>query len=264
LLSFASEDELAERCAVIDAATIANRRSDMIRAVVSQNAGPLFSRYRTEREALQGRPYDTSAEDCAHRALAATTLLLANLMPTVDTISAAKQQFESADNLTDVESSLRALRDSTFKERDTIYRAFHDRWQDEASMLNRWYALQATTRSGEASAALTRVRALIAHPKFDVKNPNRVRAVVQQFATGNWLGFHAADGSGYEFLADQIIAYDANNPSLAARFCNAFSRWNRFEPKARAQQEHALKRIQAVEKLSPNVAEWIEKTLAAA
>jgi aminopeptidase N len=264
LLSFASEDELAERCAVIDAAAIAKRRDDLIGAVVSHNAASIFARYNTEREALQDRAYNMSAADCAHRALAATTLLLANLSPTDATISAAITQFETADNLTDVESSLRALRDSTVKERDTIYAAFHDRWQGEASMLNRWYTLQATTRRGDAAAALARVHALIEHPKFDAKNPNRVRAVVQQFAVNHWQGFHAADGSGYEFLADQIIAYDANNPSLAARFCNAFSRWNRFETKAREQQAHALKRIQAAEKLSPNVAEWIEKTLAAA
>jgi aminopeptidase N len=264
LLTFAGEDELAERCDVIDAGAISKRRADLIRAVVSHNSTQLFSRYQTERAALSGRPYDMRAKDCAHRALAAATLLLANASPTVETIAATKAQFDAADNLTDIESSLRALRDTTFKERTTIYSAFHDRWQNEASMLNRWYTLQATTRAGDETAALARVRELLAHPKFDAKNPNRVRAVVQQFATGNWSGFHAADGSGYEFLADQIIAYDTNNPSLAARFCNSFSRWNRFEPKARAQQERALKRIQATEKLSPNVSEWIEKTLAAA
>jgi aminopeptidase N len=107
------------------------------------------------------------------------------------------------------------------------------------------------------------VKRLIDHPRFDSKNPNRVRAVVQQFAINHWNGFHAESGAGYEFIADQIVAFDTSNPSLAARFCSAFSRWNRFEPRARSQQEAALKRIHAVKNLSPNVGEWVEKTLAA-
>jgi aminopeptidase N len=263
LLSFASEDELAERATVIDAETIANRRGALIGHVVSVNRDALLARYTRERSALAGRAYSMHAKDAAHRALAATTLCLANAQPTTQSTAFAKTLFDNADNLTDIEAALRALRDVACDERDAMYTAFHDQWQNEATMLNRWYTFEATSRIGDAHAALTRVHTLLAHPKFDNKNPNRVRAVVQQFAINHWRGFHATDGSGYEFIADQIIAYDENNPSLAARFCNAFSRWNRFEPKARALQERALKRIQAVEKLSPNVAEWIEKTLAA-
>ncbi len=263
LLSFASEDELAERATVIDAKAIANRRGSLIAHVVSANRDALLARYARERAALASRAYSMRAEDAAHRALAATALCLANAQPTAQTISLAKTLFDAADNLTDIEAAMRALRDVTCPERDAMYAAFHDRWLNEATMLNRWYSLQTTARIGDAAAALACVKRLLEHPKFDGKNPNRVRAVIQHFAMSHWRGFHAADGSGYEFIADQIIAYDTSNPSLAARFCNAFSRWNRFEPKARAQQERALKRIQAVEKLSPNVAEWIEKTLAA-
>jgi aminopeptidase N len=231
---------------------------------VSTNRDALLARHVRERAALSGHTYSTQAKDAAHRALAATTLCLANALPTAQSISAAKALFDNADNLTDIESTLRALRDVACCEREAIYATFHNQWQNEATMLNRWYAFEATSRVGDAHAALGRVHKLLAHPKFDNRNPNRVRAVVERFAMNHWRGFHAADGSGYEFIANQIIAYDASNPSLAARFCSAFSRWNRFEPKARALQERALKRIQAVEKLSPNVAEWIEKTLAVA
>ncbi len=264
LLSFASEDELAERVTVIDAEAIANRRGTLIAHVASANRDALLERYTRERAALAGRPYNMHAKDAAHRALAATTLCLANAQTTTQSISFAKTLFDTADNLTDIEAALRALRDVACRKREAMYTAFHDQWLDEATMLNRWYTFEATSRIGDARAALSRVHTLLAHPKFDNKNPNRVRSVVQQFATNHWRGFHAADGSGYEFIADQIIAYDANNPSLAARFCNAFSRWNRFEPRARALQERALRRIGAVERLSPNVAEWIEKTLAVA
>ena len=263
LLQFPTEDELAEREAVIDATLIAERREALLHGIVNANRAALLSRYAEERTALASRPYSMQAKDAAHRALSACLLSLANVAPTTASISAAQQLFAQADNLTDVEAALRALRDVACPERDAMYQAFHDRWLDEGTMLNRWYTLQATARIGDANAAVTCAKRLLEHPKFDSKNPNRVRAVVQQFAVNHWRGFHANDGSGYEFIADQIIAFDANNPSLATRFCNAFSRWNRFEPNARALQERALRRIEATPKLSPNVSEWIEKTLAA-
>lgn len=263
LLTFASEDEIAERLDLIDAGEVAKRRDAIVRAVVSANHAALLSRFDVDRAALAGRAYSMAARDAAHRSLAATTLCLSNGMPSASSIARAKELFDRADNLTDVEAALRALRDVTCPERESMYNAFHDRWIDEPGMLNRWFTLQATARIGSAGDALACVKRLIDHPRFDSKNPNRVRAVVQQFAINHWNGFHAESGAGYEFIADQIVAFDTSNPSLAARFCNAFSRWNRFEPRARSQQEAALKRIHAVKNLSPNVGEWVEKTLAA-
>ncbi len=263
LLQFPTEDELAERETLIDASKIADRRDALLNAIARANHAALLQRYAAERATLAGHTYSMQARDAAHRALSACVLSLANVAPTAASISASKALFASADNLTDVEAALRSLRDVACPERDAMYQAFHDRWLSEGTTLNRWFTLQATARIGDASSAVACAKRLLEHPKFDSKNPNRVRAVVQQFAVNHWRGFHAADGSGYEFIADQIIAFDANNPSLATRFCNAFSRWNRFEPNARSLQERALKRIQATPKLSANVSEWIEKTLAA-
>jgi aminopeptidase N len=263
LLTFASEDEIAERAETIDAQAIANRRDVLLKSVIARNHAALLARFDNERAKLDQRPYTMAARDAAHRALSAATLALANTIPSAPSIERAKLLFDRADNLTDVEAAMRALRDVSCPERESMYRAFHDRWIDEATMLNRWFTLQVTTRIGRASDALSCASRLLEHPRFDSKNPNRVRAVVQQFATNHWPGFHAESGAGYEFVADQIIAFDAGNPSLAARFCSAFSRWNRFEPRARSQQQSALKRIQAVKSLSPNVGEWVEKTLAA-
>lgn len=127
-------------------------------------------------------------------------------------------------------------------------------------MLNRWFALEAATVRRDAA---THATALLAHPKFDAKNPNRVRAVVQGFGDQNWRGFHAMDGSGYRFIADQILFYDAQNPSLAARFCDVFARWHRCADPSRTQQGAQLHRIAAASILSTNVREIIEKTLKA-
>ena len=51
---------------------------------------------------------------------------------------------------------------------------------------------------------LKRVDGLLAHADFSIKNPNKVGALVGAFA-GNLRRFHAADGSGYRWLADRIL-----------------------------------------------------------
>jgi aminopeptidase N len=141
-----------------------------------------------------------------------------------------------------------------------IYTAFHDRWQDDLSMLNRWFQLESCAVRPNA---LARVHELLAHPRFDGKNPNRVRAVVYSFGDQNWRAFHAADGSGYAFIAAQIRRYDAQNPSLAARFCDNFSRWYKCAEPNRGLQKTQLQALAAHDELSTNVREIIEKTLKA-
>ena len=144
-----------------------------------------------------------------------------------------------------------------------MYTAFHDRWQNDLSMLNRWFQLESCANRANPAAALQRVRTLLAHRKFDGKNPNRVRAVVHAFGDLNWRGFHAADGAGYAFIAEQILRFDAQNPSLAARFCDAFSRWHRCDEPQRGLQQAQLEALVAHKALSANVYEVLEKTLLA-
>jgi aminopeptidase N len=159
--------------------------------------------------------------------------------------------------------AMMALRDQPGATRDTIYQSFHDGWQNDLSMLNRWFQLESCARRSTATDALKRVRALLVHPKFDGKNPNRVRAVVHAFGDLNWRGFHAADGAGYAFIGEQILRYDAQNPSLAARFCDAFSRWHRCSEPQRGLQQTQLEALVAQKTLSANVREVLEKTLLA-
>ena len=90
-----------------------------------------------------------------------------------------------------------------------------------------------------------------------------MRAVVQAFGDQNWRGLHAESGAGYAFLAAQIARFDAQNPSLAARFCDVFSRWHRCTEPARSQQAAAMQALVARPALSPNVREVLKKTLLA-
>jgi aminopeptidase N len=161
--------------------------------------------------------------------------------------------------MTDAVAALSAINHSLAPEREVLFARFEAKWRDEPLVLDKWFALQAASPRPDT---LARVRSLLAHPKFDARNPNRVRALVATFARRNWHAFHAADGTGYAFVADQILAFDRRNPQLAATLAGAFNLWRRFAEPRRALQRQALERIAAAPELSPDVAEIVERNLA--
>jgi aminopeptidase N len=102
----------------------------------------------------------------------------------------------------------------------------------------------------------------MAHPAFDLKTPNRVRALIGAFSQANPLHFHAADGTGYQFLADQIIALNTLNPQVASRMVGALTSWRRFDDSRRALMTTQLERIVNTENISKDVYEVASKSLA--
>ena len=141
---------------------------------------------------------------------------------------------------------------------DRALAAFYDQWKTEPLVIDKWFAVQARS---PAPDAFGRVLGLTAHPDFDSRNPNRLRALVMGFAVGNPYRFHAPDGEGYRFLTDQILAADAVNPSVAARMVEPLSNWARFEPGRAEQMRQALTRVLQHPGLSKNVAEIASRAM---
>ncbi len=100
------------------------------------------------------------------------------------------------------------------------------------------------------------------HPAFTMKNPNKVRALIGAFAGQNLVNFHAADGSGYRFLAEQIITLNALNPQIAARQLSPLTRWRKYDGARQALMKAELERILASGQLSSDVYEVVSKSLA--
>jgi aminopeptidase N len=170
----------------------------------------------------------------------------------------ARAQFDAADNMTDSVAVLAALRDSWSAARDDVYSRFERQWRDEPLVLDKWFALQAHSAREDTLAA---VRKLIAHPRFNARNPNRVRSLVGGFALRNFARFNAPDGSGYAFAAEQVRALDATNPQLAATIAGAFNLWKRYAEPRRTQMQRSLRRIARTHRLSPDVGEIVTRTL---
>ncbi|MDF1614501.1 M1 family metallopeptidase [Desulfurivibrio dismutans] len=135
---------------------------------------------------------------------------------------------------------------------------FAARWRHDHLVLDKWFSVQATA---PAPVTLEQVKALMDHPAFRLANPNRVRALIGAFAAGNAPAFHRADGAGYRFLTEQILALDPLNPQVAARLAARFSRWRRYDPARQALMRAELSKIAAAPKLSRDVYEMVSKSL---
>jgi aminopeptidase N len=105
------------------------------------------------------------------------------------------------------------------------------------------------------------VRTLTQHPAFSFSNPNRVRSLIGAFAQANPTQFNRADGQGYEFLVDTVLALDPKNPQVAARMLSAFKSWRALEATRRARAEAALRRVDAAPSLSRDVQDIVQRTL---
>lgn len=170
----------------------------------------------------------------------------------------AEQQYAQAGNMTDSMAALSAL--INYGEGAAPAKAlaaFYERWREDPLVVDKWFTLQATARATDVPAVL----ALMQHPAFTLRNPNRARALVFQFCLNNARGMHAASGQGYAFWADLVIALDSLNPEVAARLARALDSWARFAPALRAQMKTALERVAAHPGLSRNVLEIVSKAL---
>ena len=135
---------------------------------------------------------------------------------------------------------------------------FYDDFKEEALVIDKWFSLQASSPATNVNA----VRRLMRHPSFTLKNPNRARSLLFAFCSSNPAQFHAIDGSGHAFWAEQVIALDAINPQVAARLARTLDRWRKYTPVLQKSMRKALEKVSSTKKLSNDVAEIIGKALA--
>lgn len=202
-------------------------------------------------------PFSASADAAGRRALKSAALdLLAALGE--DEAQTLLQAFDAADNMTAEIAAIEALSSSGAAAFDGALESFYNKWREHPLVIDKWFAVQAATPRPDA---LQRAEALRAHADFNLRNPNRVRSLAAAFAMRNARAFHAADGSGYRFLADLVRDIDALNPALAARLLTGFEAWRRFDPARQAHARAALKSLADLEQLSGNSAEVVARAL---
>ena len=259
MLELPSEMYLAEEAEVIHTDALHHARLFARRTLARELKKEFIALY----EQLNvNKPYKATATDIAERSLKNTALSYLMLLNDRDIVNICLKQYSVAHNMTDTCAALTALvncdADFATDIREKSLPLFYRRWQHEPLAVNLWLQLQATSRLPNT---LANVKALLKHEAFDFKNPNKVRAVIGAFCSGNALHFHAADGSGYTFLAEQVIQLDKTNPQIAARLLSPLTRWHKQPADKQAKMREALQQVLAAEKLSPDVFEIASKSV---
>jgi len=214
---------------------------------------------KTYESLVDRKPYSPDADSAGRRLLKNVCLDLLAATQESHSIRLVATQYKSADNMTDRMAALATLTLHDVPERQAALDDFYERYQSDPLIIDKWFVLQATTPDPKT---LDRVKALTGHAAFSMTNPNRVRSLIGSFAQGNPTQFNRADGAGYEFVADKILALDPANPQVASRMTTAFRTWRALEAGRRERAQAALKRISSAPQLSRDVGDIVQRALA--
>ena len=269
ILTLPAESYLAEQVAVLDAQKLHRVRE----AMRAQLADALHADWQAVFAAHSDTgAYAPEAKAAGRRALAnlALSYLCLQAVATGDAVQQGKtlQRFKDAANMTDRWGALTALATSRSALAQGALDKFYQLYQNEALVVDKWFALQAGLPEAAVSApapgsVLPQVKQLMQHPAFSLKNPNRARSLVFAYCN-NAAALHRADAAGYVFWAEQVLALDSFNPPTAARLARMLERWSRLAEPQRSAAQEAFKRVAAKPNLSRDVREVVERALLSA
>jgi len=253
-LALPAEGYIADFMAVIDPIAIHEAKRFMQETLAVALKDAFLSVYHANQD--KG-PYRPDQEAIGKRSLKNICLGYLSELEDADVRELCMNQFRNSNNMTDVIAALASLANNVCAEREQALDEFYWKWKDDPLVMDKWLSLQALSRLPDT---LDRVKALMMHPAFNIKNPNKVRSLIGAFSS-NSARFHAPDGSGYTFLADNILAIDPMNPQIAARLVSAFTMWKRYEAGPQMLMKAQLERLQGAQKLSRDVYEIVSKSL---
>ncbi|HEY3639190.1 MAG TPA: aminopeptidase N [Rhizomicrobium sp.] len=248
------ESELALVMLPADPDALHAARTDLLRAVALAHADAFRRLYDT---LADNGPFQPDAESAGRRALRNVCLRYLTAADDDKAAELADAHYRAASNMTDMMAGLAQLARINSPLRDNAFAHFHDRFQSDALVLDKWLALQALS---PLPGTVNGVRALMGHPFFDMKNPNRVRALIGAFA-GNHLRFHAANGEGYKLVGEALRTLDGINGQVAARMAGAFESWRRYDRDRQALMRSELEALLALPNRSANMFEVATKML---
>lgn len=251
-LMLPSESEVADTCSQVDPERIHVVREQLRMRIATLLQGQLEATH-------AGLSSASGLDDMAMQQRKLKNVCLSYLvtLQTPHVVELASDCFVRAGCMTDQYAALAALADCDVAEREQALAAFESQWREQTNVMDKWFAVQAASSRPDT---LMQVKQLLAHPAFDLRNPNKVRALIGTFALRNPFVFHAKDGSGYQFVADQVLQLDRINPQVAARIVRALMNWKRLEPVRSTLMRAELQRISDAQ-LSPDVREIVSKSL---
>lgn len=254
ILTLPSENEIAELFEVIDPQAIATVREALLRTLATELADEFFAVY----NANQQSEYRIEHDAMGQRALKNICLSYLAFGDVELADKLVQTQYHQANNMTDALAALAASVAAQLPCRDALLAHYDERWHRDGLVMDKWFMLQATSPSLDA---LSKVRELLHHRSFTMSNPNRIRALIGAFASGNPSAFHAKDGSGYQFLVEMLTDLNTRNPQVAARMIEPLIRLKRYDVDRQALMRQALETLKGLDKLSGDLYEKITRAL---
>ena len=254
-LSFPNEPYLGEFMDVIDVDAIHETRT-FLRKELAQKLQPEFEK--TYLEFQEEGAFKIDQHSMGRRSLKNVCLSYLSELGSLDIRKLTQTQFRKNENMTDVAGALGVLTHLDCPERETAFSEFENRWRKNTVVMDKWFALQAISCLPKT---LDHVRKLTSHSAYEENNPNKIRALISTFSRFNQLRFHAGDGSGYEFISEQVLRLDPLNPQIAARLVSVFNNWEKFTETHKTKMNYQLQKIVKTPKLSGDVFEIVSKAL---
>jgi len=256
VLALPSESYLGDLMEQVDPEGIHQAREGLKTLLARELSNQFVAIYEANRET---GVFDVEPVSIGRRAL--RNLCLAYLMQLEEDGEAEQlciDQYGAGNNMTDVIAALSLIAASRSGYREELLADFNRRWADDPLVMDKWFSVQAISKREDT---LERVKALMGHEAFSITNPNKVRALVGAFCSGNPARFHDISGAGYAFLADRVLELDAINPQIAARLLRGMARWRRYDAKRQGMMKAQLQRILDTEGVSKDVFEIASKSL---
>jgi len=251
-----SQNELAEACDAADPDAIFSVHEHFIKTL-AQSLRLDFETLYAELSQNQDE-YRIEHHDIGRRALKNRCLQYLAYIDDDRSVALIYQQFSQANNMTDQLAAFNCLCNMDNAQHDQAISAFYDQWHSDSLVMDKWFLAQATSRREDC---LARVKTLMQHPLFDLRNPNKVRALINAFALANPVRFHAKSGEAYEFIADQVMELDHLNPQIASRLVRSLMNWKHYETGRAEKMQQQLQRIAAKSDLYKDGAEIVSKSL---
>jgi len=255
LLILPNEKDLEEYLEIIDMRECVSACDEMQKDITQHLEVALLNTYRS---CFKSIDYQYNADEMARRRLQNVCLQLLCTLNKPEYRLLAIEQFQQANNMTEQVGAINALIHLESDEREQVLNAFEKKWLEDSLVMDKWFAMHARSK---VPNALENVQALMRHSVFTMNNPNKVRSLIGVFAGQNAYHFHNPDGSGYEFVAQQVITLDDKNPQIASRLVRTLMDWRKYSDPCGEKMRQQLERIAQHKTLSKDVFEIVSKSL---
>lgn len=254
MLNLPSEHYIGEQMEIVDVDAIHVAREFVLGEIANQLQTVLLDNY--HKHHVSGA-YHFSIEAVGKRQLKNRCLGYLMLLPAY--ASLGQEQFEVSlkSNMTDTQAALAGFANLNVPYREKALTEFYSVWQQDALVVDKWLAIQA---SSKLPNTLQQVKKLMRHPAFDIKNPNKVYALIGSFGR-NAVHFHARNGEGYAFLQEVVAQLDTLNPQVAARMVKPLTTWKRYDKERQKLMCEQLELLLHNKKLSKDVYELVYKSI---